>query len=307
MPNEPRWDYGWRVTSDEDAQFLKAMGFGSRPEDAPPPRIRMADLFEVLDDLIDTSETSISASKGSDVPGEKFEYDILARGMLGLKSARLLLEAGFWEYATPIARQLFELLVNIEHVNSFGDHAMAVRRYNNFAILQYFLSEIRRIDYEESKGSSAGVEFRTSIAGMVDRFDEFRAQSKPDGTPRWRSSWSGKNTRTLAELSPNPARISQYELLFSAWSEQAHGSPSVFFGALWQALDDEEYYHPFFLRGTDHKIAQTLGMSIILFTQLWAELPILSKVSPKEFDSWTTPVEEFMRRRMVGAPLPISE
>jgi hypothetical protein len=295
------------VTSDEDEQLLRAMGFGSRPKDAPPPRLRIAPLFEVLDDLIDTSESAASACGDSDTPGTRFEHSILTRGILGLKSARLLLEAGFWEYATPATRQLFELLVNMEHINSFSDRAEAIRRYNNFAILQHFLSEIRRLDYAASKGSNAGDQFRASIVETLEKFGEFRASPKADGTPRWKSSWSGKNTRALAELSPNLARTSQYDLLFSAWSEQAHGSPGVFFGALWQALDDEEFYHPVFLRGTDHKIAQTLGMAIILFVQLWGELPVLAKASPKKFETWTGAVEEFMKRRVAGPPLPISE
>lgn len=54
------------------------------------------------------------------------------RGVNAVKSTRLLLEHAHWESAAGPVRQLFELLINLEHIAADPDRDAAVFRYAKF-------------------------------------------------------------------------------------------------------------------------------------------------------------------------------
>jgi hypothetical protein len=93
-------------------------------------------------------------------------------------------------------------------------------------------------------------------------------------------------------------RLPQYELLFSAWSEQTHATPGVFAGDLFIKYEDELISealagiegvsaHTFpLIAGAGRREAETLSMSIVLFVQLWRQLPSVSQPNPELSNSW---------------------
>lgn len=70
----------------------------------------------------------LTQPRDSDDPLVRFDRGILLRAVNALKAARLLLEAVHWEFAAAPARQLFDLVVNIEHLNTQGDRERAIPR-----------------------------------------------------------------------------------------------------------------------------------------------------------------------------------
>ncbi|MEU7196417.1 DUF5677 domain-containing protein [Streptomyces xinghaiensis] len=243
-----------------------------------------------------------------------FDARVLKRGIKGLEAARLLVGAGYWEYATSVARQLFELLVNMEHLGSFADRKKACGVHSAFGLLQFFLAESRRIEFEKGRGRPADSPWETSVKDSLENhFVDFRLTPRPDGSVRWRTSWSGKTTRTLAEESPDPMRVSQYELLFSTWSEQTHATPGAFATDLFVRYEDEIIDEALAkvdgvpreisreISGVGRREVQTLSMTSLLFLQLWQQLPNVGQPSPDEFSRW----QETIKRHAATKGLPI--
>ncbi|MEU2619760.1 DUF5677 domain-containing protein [Streptomyces sp. NPDC007157] len=278
---------------------------------------RLQPLFDIVGDVAIAAERSAAQVADSDSFHTAFDGRVLQRGIKGLKAARLLIGEGYWEHAAAVTRQLFELLVNMEHLASFPDRGTAISKYNAFGLLQYFLSEVRRMDYEKERGRPEGTRWEASVRDTLDKhYDDFKLPPKADGTTRWRSSWSGKTTRDLAESSPDSMRIRQYVLLFTTWSEQAHAAPGVFAADLFVQYEEEVIAEAFaeikeelnvsldLIAGVAKREAQTLYMAIIHFMQLWQQLPKVS--APKrEVDLWLRNAGAFMAQRVSGPSLPI--
>ncbi|MFJ9195674.1 DUF5677 domain-containing protein [Streptomyces globisporus] len=233
-----------------------------------------------------------------------FDAHVLKRGIKGLEAARLLVGAGYWENATSVARQLFELLVNMEHLGSFADRKKACGIHNAFGLLQHFLAEARRIEFEKGRGRPADSPWETSVKDFLNNHcADFRLSPRPDGSARWRTSWSGKTTRALAEASPDPMRVAQYEMLFSTWSEQTHATPGVFATDLFIRYEDEildealaeiDGVPPEVMReisGVGRREVQTLGMTSLLCLQLWQQLPNVRQPSPDECSRWQSAIK----------------
>ncbi|MEV4999107.1 hypothetical protein [Streptomyces niveus] len=233
-----------------------------------------------------------------------FDAHVFKRGIKGLEAARLLVGAGYWEYATSVARQLFELLVNMEHLGSFADRKEVCGIHTGFGLLQFFLAESRRIEFEKGRGRPPGSPWEVSVKDFLDNhFADFRLTPRPDGSTRWQTSWSGKTTRALAEASPDPMRVSQYELLFSTWSEQTHATPGVFATDLFVQHEDEIIEEALAevdevplevlraISGVGRREVQTLSMASLLFLQLWQQLPNVRQPSSDEFDKWQATIK----------------
>ncbi|MFE9018407.1 DUF5677 domain-containing protein [Streptomyces sp. NPDC007808] len=290
--------------------------------------MRLQPLFDVVSEVITAAEAAAVEEVGLEDRLALFDKGVLGRGIKGLKSARLLIGAHHWEHATAVARQLFELLVNIEHLASFDNRETALKQYNRFGLLQWLLAESRRIDFEKERGRHPGTPLESTIKDFLDKgFDEFKLSPRADGTMRWRTSWSGKTTRTLAELSSDTMRIRQYELLFSAWSEQTHATPSVFATNLFDQYEEEVIADAYakamdalpdssrliteagfpLINGARRREAETLSMSVTLFVHLWQQLPNVSALNTGDMRSILRRVREFMTRRVHGTAYSILE
>ncbi|GES32328.1 DUF5677 domain-containing protein [Streptomyces angustmyceticus] len=283
------------MASSEERNVADA-GSSKRAGGSQDPRKRP--LFDVVAEITAVAEQAADAAADADNTAIHLDGYVLRRGIKGLKSAQLLVDAGHWEYATPVARQLFELLVNMEHLGSFADRREAQRIYSNFGLLQYFLAESRRIEFEKTRGRPSGSPWELSVKDFLDRCTDFRMAPRADGTVRWRTSWSGKTTRALAESSPDPMRVPQYELLFSTWSEQTHGAPGVLATDLFLRYEEEIVAEalaevkgvppelPQLITGSGLKGMQTLSMAIILFLHLWQQLPNVPQPDLGECSKW---------------------
>lgn len=121
-------------------------------------------------------------------------------------------------------------------------------------------------------------------------FDEFKAKGG-----RWKPSWSGKSTKALAELSPAPMRLKQYEQLFVTWSQETHAAPiALLEHILPKELDgwiERE------IAKDDREIGQMTLMLVVLFLELWRMLPGAPPLQSELALSWTTPLyDEAMAR-----------
>ncbi|WP_435238211.1 DUF5677 domain-containing protein [Streptomyces sp. YPW6] len=270
------------------------------------PDIRMQPLFDVVGEVIAAAEQAVETMTETKDHLVRSDGYVLTRGVNSLKSARLLVSAGHWEHATAVARQLFELLVNIEYFGTFATREEAQQLYNRFGLFQFFLAELRRIEFEKEKGRAADTPWELSVRDFLDNHcAEFKLPPRADGTTRWRTNWSGKTTRALAETSPHPMRVTQYELLFSAWSEQTHATPGVFASDLFLKYEEEviaeaiaevdglspESFPP--ISGVARREVQTLSMAIALFMQLWEKLPHVPQPMPEGSRNWLEVIRAF--------------
>ena len=304
------------MATSEEHDAIRGVTEGSRPEWAIiTPDARMQPLFDVVDEVVVAAEQTVGAVAEAEDHFVRCDSYVLARAINGVKSARLLIGAGHWEHATALARQLFELLVNMEHLGSFADRAEAQKLYNRFGFFQFFLAEFRRIEFEKGRGRSVGTPWELGVKDHLENHcAEFKLPSRADGVVRWRSNWSGKTIRALAESSPDPMRVPQYELLFSAWSEQTHATPGVFAGDLFlkyeeeviaEALAEIEGISPELLPpigGAARRGVQTLSMATVLFVQLWQQLPNVTQPGSRGL-GWLERIKAFAGEK----GLPIAE
>lgn len=230
----------------------------------------------------------------------------LERGCNALKSLSLLCGEGYWEFATGIARQLFELVINAEHVATFDDREDAIQRYGTFALLQQLEHARNLLRYSAARGDPVDQALLRDIETELEheRFAEFRPKSK-DGTLQRTeggrlktvASWSGHNARQLAKASKNSQRLAQYDVLFTAWSRQSHATPGA-------TLTD-----PLAVGNLENLPAkeraqtlQTMTMAIVLFIDLWKLLPHVPKpADPDQFTRWRA---EVRRQAVKLAPGP---
>lgn len=303
------------MATSEEHDAVRGAARGSIPEWAKiTPDARMQPLFDAVGEVIAAAEQAVGAMTETKDHLVRSDGYILTRGIKSLKSARLLVSAGHWEHATAVARQLFELLVNMEHFGTFATREEGQRLYNGFGLLQFFLAELRRIEFEKEKGRTADTPWELSVKDYLENHcTEFSLPPRADGAKRWRSSWSGKTTRALAESSPHPMRVTQYELLFSAWSEQTHATPGVFASDLFLQYEEEviadaiaeidgvstESLPP--ISGVARREVQTLSMAIALFMQLWEQLPNVPQPDPERSRSWLEGIRAFAGEK--GLPM----
>ncbi|MFE4651550.1 DUF5677 domain-containing protein [Streptomyces sp. NPDC056707] len=223
----------------------------------------------------------------------QFDAAILIRGANSVKSVALLMEQGHWEHATGVVRQLFELLVNMEHLNRMPDRAAATLLYCRFGVLQQIRARHRQCLYTASTGRPVNAEHLKFLEHhLAHSFGDFQGKPKSDGSPRWVSAWHKKTTRDLAELSTDKMRVHQYDQLYSVWSEQTHAAP----GALMESIFREahEGWVDAVVESDDKKIIETASMALMLFVQLWWALPNVPVLEPERVMQWMLVMMEIM-------------
>lgn len=85
-----------------------------------PPKTRLKALFELLVEVPITAERAVFTMPLPEAESPRrlvmFDSAMLVRGTNALKAVRLLCEQAHWEFAAGILRQLFELVINMEHL-----------------------------------------------------------------------------------------------------------------------------------------------------------------------------------------------
>jgi hypothetical protein len=269
------------------------------------PKTRLKSLLALLGDVAVTAERAVFTA---DVPPEEaekrlflFDAGVLVRASNALKSVRLLCEHAHWESAAGVLRQLFELLLNMEHLATLSDRDAAIFRYAKYGLMQQVEHQRLNMLYNEKTGRPIDEERLTTLTQMLEQtFPEFRTVDDK-GKVRLKPSWSGHKARYLAEKSAHPLREDQYHLLFAAWSEQVHAAPAAVIENMFArdvALEE-------IVAKDDARIAETVTMAITLFLELWTLLPHVPAVDRTQRLAWTTALMDEARRH--GAPAPMSE
>ncbi len=254
-------------------------GFAERVE-LPGPKERLGALFDLLQEIALAGEAVLVGTPNAIEPPVRFDLSMLMRAINTLKGVRILLESSHWELASAGARQLFELLVNIEYIGSRPDRDKATLRYTKFGLLQVALHELKSIEYDAKTGRAIDKVRKVNIEKLLDQgFKEF---SKPKG--RWATSWSGKNTWQLAKLSKRPLRQDQYRLLFGPWSEQTHGSPGSVIPNLFGRLDEDGFEGA--ILKEDRVSVELASMAVSLTIEIWQQLPYAAPLDPAKAASW---------------------
>lgn len=262
----------------------------------PAPKDQLRPLFAIFGDMTSTADRLILETPEASSNLARFDVAILVRGINSLKSIRLLLENGHWEHAVGITRQLFELLVNMEYLGSLEDRLDATFQYVRFGALQMMLERHREIAYSERTNRPVDEEKRAFFQYHFDNsFDDFKGRPKDDGSVRWVPSWSKKNTKALAELSSNKMRIHQYENLFTLWSEQAHATPGSLIHDILRVADGD--WVDELVQSDERKIVEASSMAIMLFVELWMQLPHVAPPPAADVRDWARRMME-----IVGAP-----
>jgi Family of unknown function (DUF5677) len=227
-----------------------------------------------------------------------FDAGVLLRASNALKAVRLLCEQAHWEFAAAILRQLFELVVNVEYIAAQHDRGAAIFRYSKYGLLQATRRQHLTLLYNQKTGREIEVQRLAILEQMLEQtFPEFR-RVNDQGTVHWLRSWSGHTARYLAEQSSHRLRADQYDLLFSEWSEQAHGTPA----ALMENMFPREAPTEQIIALDDAEIIQTVTMAITLFFELWMLLPHVPQVDPHQRLAWTNAMIAEARKH--GAPIP---
>lgn len=239
--------------------------------------------------MVAAGHQAVLKIEDSGQPGVRFDLAIFMRAINAVKSTSLLLEQGHWENAAAVARQLYELLVNLEHIGRFADRDEAVLTYCRYGLLQQVQQQQRQMLYDQASGRPVDAVRLDRLALMLEQsFPDFRSAS---GTS-WKASWSGKSTRELARLSDNPRRLDQYEQLFRDWSQQAHAAPGSLLDSVFRSTDADWISEA--IASDDREIADMVTMTVTLFVELWRHLPGLPPLEAETALAWTGQVLRFV-------------
>jgi hypothetical protein len=267
-----------------------------------PPKARLKALLKLLVDVPKAAEGAIRTIEVPEEEAEKhlvmFDASILLRASNALKAVRLLCEEAHWEFAAPILRQLFELVINMEYLSSQPDREAAIFRHSKYGLLQEVRHQYLTLLYDQKTGREIDTQRLAILGQMLEQtFPEFR-RVNAKGTVHWLPSWSGHKARTLAEQSKHRLRVNQYDLLFSAWSEQAHAAPAALMENMFpRGLSAEEI-----VASDDVEIVQTVMLAVTLFLEIWVLLPHVPQADATQRLKWTDAMIEEARKH--GAPFP---
>ena len=250
--------------------------------------------MRLLGDVANAADHAIAAGPASietDRRSFLFDAGILSRGANALKSVRVLCELAHWENAAGIARQLFELAINMEYINSCADRTEQCVRYTKFGLMQMLEHESLTLTYNKEAGRQIDEARLHELHRFLD--SEFREFRKVTSTGKIVTDmyWCGLNPRKLSERSKSKLRPNQYLILFSNWSEQAHGAP----GALIQGILPRKFDPAKMIRDDTIRVAETSSMALSLFLELWTLLPNVQAPGSDELLRWTDDMIRFAR------------
>jgi len=254
---------------------------------------QLAGLFQVLDHVILETRTAMLAEQPATTDEARFDRAVLGRALNILEAVQILLPVAHWEAASGLARQLFELLVNVEEIGRQDDPAVARFRYSKFGALQHARERQRNVEYSRKSGRPVNEVFAEELDSLLSSADfaEFRRSNG-----RWHEYWSGKSVRQLASESESKIRTYQYEQLFRRWSEEAHAAPSTLIREIFRGRSQESWIDDV-LSEDQKEIGQVLTMTVILFLELEAALPYAPHLSWEQKLVWTDALQNEARQR----------
>ena len=100
---------------------------------APSVKRELAGMFRVLDHVIEETRDALLAEPWATSDEARFDRAVLARALNILEAEQILLPVAHWEAAAGLARQLFELLINVEEIGRSDDPAGARLRYREIS------------------------------------------------------------------------------------------------------------------------------------------------------------------------------
>lgn len=277
----------------------KKQGHPGNPQRLQAPKARMKPLFKIFDEVFSHTDRILSELPDKANPLVLFDAGILMRALNTLKSIKILLEPAHWELASAGARQLFELLVNMEYLASQPNRDEASRRYTGFGVMQLARQRLSELEYAEKTGRTVDPRHKRKIEELLDKtFSEFRTRNGG-----WAPSWSGRPTRQLAEASSKPLRKEQYRLLFVSWSEQTHASPGAMvdniLGPIGRTAQEV-------VANDDREIIEVASISIGFLIEIWSELPNVTPLDPAIATPWMGKIAEIAREQGAAIPGPES-
>lgn len=236
---------------------------------------------------VEVAGAAESAVFGMAMPGTEsdlilvqFDLAMLARGTNALKAVGLLCGEGHWEFAASVVRQLFELAINLEFLAEQPRRDEAIVRFVKFGMLQMLVQQQAMFEYDRKTGRAVNADAAATIEAMLKRdFSELRDAKRPGG---WKPNWSGHSARQLANRSGHKLRKDQYEILFTAWSEQTHASP----GALLNSIFPGPFDPTQIVGDDDTRIAETVAIAVSLFLDLHDLLPSLPGLPLEKQQDW---------------------
>lgn len=247
------------------------------------PAKSLRPLLAVVDEVCAETAKAFSDSGPAVAGYPAFDRTILNRGLNLLEAIRVLAVPLHWEAAASIARQMFELILNMEALASMPNREEGAYRFALFGLLQKTRSRHTEIEYERETGRPVDEAHAAQLAALLagPHFDTFRGRTNKAGKTIWQKSWTGKTPYDLAEASPSANRKSQYAQLFVAWSEEAHATPAALVDAMFRtngaAWADE-------LLADDLKeMTQILVMVVHHYFELWT---LLTNVPPIDGEAW---------------------
>jgi hypothetical protein len=237
----------------------------------------------VLDDLCAGVRKAVSDEGPVESGYPSFDRAILNRGLNLLEAIRVLAVPLHWEVAASSARQMFELVLNMESLAAMDDREQASLRYALFGMLQQTKAQIVQLDYGRASGREVDEDRAAALAGFLaeTHFDAFRGKPRADGTPAWAKSWNGSSTWDMAKASPSAMRVEQYNQLYVSWSEETHAAPGALIDSMFRTIGPgwiEDH-----LTNELREMSQIIVMTIHHFLELWM---VLVNVPPVDHEAW---------------------
>lgn len=245
------------------------------------PRDHLSGFFSALDAAIRDGGDALSAAQGEVSEYGAGRLAVADRGVTILQAARLLLEESHWEAASGVARQMFELLVNAEHLAAQPDTEAAWSTYKSFGLMALARGRKRALGYAVEQGyqdlDGRGQELDKFLQRA--EFDQFR-----DKNGKLLDNWARRNVADLAAASPNNLRKAQYEYYYRTWSEHAHAGPSSLMPTIIPQPEDGAV--ELIMESVYRETRQLIVMLISMFIDLVLVLGNPPIVAAAQIDSW---------------------
>lgn len=269
------------------------------------PSKALGPLIEILDELCDRTRIALVGA-GPASPGyPAFDIAILTRGLNVLEAIRVLSVPLHWEAASSCARQLFELVLNMEALAAMPSRKGGSNRFALYGLLQKTRAQVTEHEYERATGRPVDEKRVAALKDLLDgsQFEVFKDRIKPDGTVVWSKSWSGKTPFELAKASNTPRRIAEYNQLFVAWSEESHATPSVLLDAMFRS--GGATWTSDLLRSDLREMSQILVMAIHQYFELWNSLVNVPPLDEGDWTGWFRRINAFVATEwgvLIGPP-----
>lgn len=227
---------------------------------------------------------------------ENFDRAILMRGVNLLKATVMLSESLHWEVAASCARQMFELVLNMEALAAMPNREQGSLLYAHYGLLQQTRARIAELDYERAAGRQVDEEYAERVAAMLNgaMFDPFKGKARADGSIAWSKSWNGKTTWDMVKSSAHNIREAQYNQLFVRWSEETHATPGALLGSMFRTIGPD--WTDDVLSNDIRETMQVASMTLIQFFELWMLLVNVPPYEKAASGEWFSRLNTFLMK-----------